>query len=219
MRAVQTGSGADSGNAHGQPQQQQVPQQTTQYRVARISDESPTRVFDLRSTPTNPAGSIKVVQQFFIGDDSSEYVNGHVNVVFEPLPDGKGDPRSILLDSGADASIFPLEFARSGTASSAAKMKLHDAQGREILVICMRNLEISLLDQHSQLILDQGAWCSVPSGFPADTLLWKVAAEWLGRARGRTGAVPPAHQHQDPNRSTESITDNPRMDQSNWVLA
>ena len=159
---MQTGSGADSGNAHGQPQQvpvqqvaqqqQQVPQQATQYRVAHISDESPTRVFDLRSTPTSPAGSIKVVQQFFIGDDNSEYVNGHVNVVVEPLPDGTGDPRSILLDSSADTSVFPLEFARSGTASSAAKMKLHDAQGREIPVICMRDLEMSLLDQHGQLI-------------------------------------------------------------------
>ena len=64
------------------------------------------------------------MQQFFIGDDSSEYVNGHVNVVVEPLPDGTGDPRSILLDSGADASVFPLESARSGTVSSAAKMKV-----------------------------------------------------------------------------------------------
>jgi len=31
-------------------------------------------------------------------------------------------------------------------------MKLHDAQGREIPVVCMRDLEISLLDQHGQLI-------------------------------------------------------------------
>ena len=140
---LQSGSGADSGNAHGQPQQapvqqvaqqqQQVPQQSTQYRVARISDESPTRVFDLRSTPTSPAGSIKVVQQFFIGDDNSEYVNGHVNVVVEPLPDGTGDPRSILLDSGADASVFRLEFAGSGTASTAAKMSCTTPKGERFL--------------------------------------------------------------------------------------
>eukprot|EP00435_Cladocopium_sp_Y103_P009533 s340_g2.t1 len=119
VRAVQTGadSGAPQQQAPVQPpaqQQQQSAQQATQYRVARISDESLVRCFDLRSMPSSPVGSVNVVQQFFIGDDSSDYAKGRVNVVVEPLPDGAGDSRSILLDSGADASVCPVEYAKAG---------------------------------------------------------------------------------------------------------
>ena len=53
-------------------QQAQQSGQSTQYRVARIAGDnfgdSP-RVFDLRSVPTSPTGSVKVVQPRYIGDD------------------------------------------------------------------------------------------------------------------------------------------------------
>eukprot|EP00435_Cladocopium_sp_Y103_P006168 s5691_g2.t1 len=161
VRAAQTGQSGDNGQtaqhaSQSQPpvqQQQQQPTQQTQYRVARIGggDDSPTRVFDLRSMPSSPTGSVKVVQQFYIGDDDVHFSTGHVNAVIQPIPDGS-DLQSILLDSGADASVFPLQYAQAGTSSSVAKMKLHDAQGREIPVVCMRDLEISLLDQNGHLV-------------------------------------------------------------------
>jgi hypothetical protein len=60
--------------------------------------------------------------------------------------------QSVLLDSGADATVLPLRYAQAGTSSTAAKLQLHDAQGREIPVVAMRDVEISLLDQHGRLV-------------------------------------------------------------------
>ena len=50
----------------------------------------------------------------------------------EQIPDGSGDLQSVLIDSGADASAFPLQYAQAGTSSSTAKLKFHDPQGREM---------------------------------------------------------------------------------------
>ena len=160
---LRTGQVVENSNNQGQGQQaqpvqqpaQQSGQQSTQYRVARIAgdnfDDSP-RVFDLRSVPTSPTGSVKVVQQFYIGDDDDGFSTGHVHAVVEAIPDGSDDMQSILLDSGADATVLPLRYAQAGISSTAAKLKLHDAQGREILVVAMRDVEISLLDQHGRLV-------------------------------------------------------------------
>ena len=163
VRSAQTGQVMENSNNQGQGQQaqpaqqqaQQSGQQSTQYRVARIagdnSNDSP-RVFDLRSVPTSPTGSVKLVQQVYIGDDDDGFSTGHVHAVVVAIPDGSDDMQSILLDSGADATVLPLRYAQAGTSSTAAKLKLHDAQGREIPVVAMRDVEISLLDQHGRLV-------------------------------------------------------------------
>ena len=133
-----------------QQQAQQPVQQSTQYRVARTAgdsfDSSP-HVFDLRSVPTSPS-------QCVIGGDDSGFSAGHVHAVVGAIPDGSDDMQSILLDtdSGADATVMPLRYAQAGASSTAAKLKLHDAQGREIPVVAMGDVEMSLLDQHGRLV-------------------------------------------------------------------
>ena len=131
-----------------QQQAQQSGQQSTQHRVARTAgdsfDSSP-HVFDLRSVPTSPS-------QCAIGGDDSGFSAGHVHAVVGAIPDGSDDMQSILLDSGADATVMPLRYAQAGASSTAAKLKLHDAQGREIPVVAMGDVEMSLLDQHGRLV-------------------------------------------------------------------
>ena len=110
--------------AGNQQQNSQVPQpqQSTQYKVSQISyhfgdsDERPTSppvVVDLRQDPISPcsSSSVRVVQQFFIGDNIEKHVNsGNVRVMLEEVADGEtGELKCILLDSGADAAVFPAE--------------------------------------------------------------------------------------------------------------
>ena len=78
-------------------------------------------VFDLRvSPPTSPSSNVSSVRalHFYIGDDEDEISNRHgdVRAVVTELPD-EGDMQSILLDSGADAAVFPSTSARSGSES------------------------------------------------------------------------------------------------------
>ena len=53
---------------------------------------------------------------------------------------------TILLDSGADASIFPASLLNKGTPACGAIGKLHDAQGAEIPVQSIQDMEIRLKD-------------------------------------------------------------------------
>ena len=59
----------------------------------------------------------------------------------------------ILLDSGADAAVFPARFATAGQASNAPTTRLHDAQGRAIPVLGMRDVEVQLLDQSGKMVV------------------------------------------------------------------
>eukprot|EP00435_Cladocopium_sp_Y103_P058208 s2990_g20.t1 len=78
-----------------------------------------------------------------------------VRTVVEEIPDGS-NLHSILLDSGADASVFPMCFAGAGQPSNAPQVKLHDAQGKPIPVACTRSVEISLLDESGRLVTIRG---------------------------------------------------------------
>ena len=95
-------------------------------------------VFDLRlNLPTSPNSNVSSVRalRFYLGDDEDEVSNQHgdVRAVVTEMPD-EGDMHSILLDSGADAAVFPSTVARSGQKASGEVAKLHDAQGRITLV-------------------------------------------------------------------------------------
>ena len=91
---------------------------------------------------------------YFIGDDDTvdlEHTTAEVRTVIQELPDHSA-MHNILLDSGADASVFPMCFASAGEPSYTGNMKLHDAQGKQIPVAGMRDVEIALLDEHGHLV-------------------------------------------------------------------
>ena len=60
---------------------------------------------------------------------------------------------TILLDSGADASIFPVSLLGKGHKVHNAIGKLHDAQGREIPVESVQDMEIRLRDITGKTVL------------------------------------------------------------------
>ena len=145
--------------------QQQGSQPTTsatQVRVSRICEISEVNedvdahddlVFDLRaSSPVHASGDIKVVH-FFIGDDSDvEFsCSGMVRTVGATCDDQK--LHTILLDSGADASIFPVSLLGKGHKVQNAIGKLHDAQGREIPIESVQDMEILLRDVTGKAVL------------------------------------------------------------------
>ena len=108
-------------------------------------------VFDLRQDPISPcsSNSVRVVQEFFIGDENEQHsFHGDVRALVEEVPDWDDhELKTILLDSGADAAVFPAEYATAGMASNVPDLQLHDAQGRRIPVMGMRDLEVHLLDE------------------------------------------------------------------------
>ena len=77
-------------------------------------------------------------------------------VTIEEVPEGEGgELQTILVDSGADAAVFPERFATAGMAAQASSLQLHDAQGRSIPVMGMRDLEIHLTDETGRRIVLQ----------------------------------------------------------------
>eukprot|EP00435_Cladocopium_sp_Y103_P015276 s4186_g3.t1 len=147
-------SSTAGGSNSGAPQQS-----ATQYRVARIhecdiefqnsSDVSKhdELVFDLRSPASDASrheGTIRVLR-YYIGDEPECFASGSVRAVVEGIPD-KSDMCNILLDSGADASVFPASMAGLGVQSDRPTSKLQDAQGNSIPVECMRDVELHLAD-------------------------------------------------------------------------
>ena len=86
-----------------------------------------------------------------------EQFDGIVRVVtIEEVPEGEsGELQTILVDSGADAAVFPERFATAGIAGQASSLQLHDAQGRSIPDMGMRDLEIHLTDETGRRIVLQ----------------------------------------------------------------
>ena len=77
-------------------------------------------------------------------------------VTIEEIPEGEyGEIQTILVDSGADAAVFPERFATAGMAAQASGLQLHDAQGRSIPVTGTRDLEIHLTDETGRRIVLQ----------------------------------------------------------------
>ena len=146
---------------HGpqQGQQQQSAQQATQFRVSRISEGMETNSFvcDLRdsplSSPKSFSGSVRTMQ-FYIGDETENHLqDGEIRTIISELPSDAGEMCNILLDSGADAAVFPMQFAACGRDACETSAKLHDAQGQVIPVQSMRDVEITLMDETGKLVL------------------------------------------------------------------
>ena len=107
------------------PQQQSATQSNSQYRVARVSENSQFQeggdhghfVFDLRQDSPK-GGNVRAVQ-FFIGDvdaQHDEFEVSQVRAIAEEIPDGE-ELCPILLDSGADSAVFPARFGNAGSPS------------------------------------------------------------------------------------------------------
>eukprot|EP00435_Cladocopium_sp_Y103_P044552 s818_g12.t1 len=116
-------------------------------------------VFDLRQEPISPASaaSVRVLQQFYIGESVEQHASlGSVRVVVEEVDEDCGDDlQNILIDSGADAAVVPERFATAGMASSRPDLQLHDAQGRKIPVMGMRDVEVHLTDEVGRKVILQ----------------------------------------------------------------
>ena len=157
----------------------------TQYKVARIAEEfhagnDASLVFDLRSSPMTPDANICAIH-YFIGDDDAvdlEHTTAEVRAVVQELPDHSA-MHNILLDSGADASVFPMCFASAGEPSCTGNMKLHDAQGKQIPVAGMRDVEIALLDEHGRLVTFRERGAVSPGVFSAHHLFWQTFGKRL----------------------------------------
>eukprot|EP00435_Cladocopium_sp_Y103_P044674 s1582_g12.t1 len=126
--------------------------QATQHRVARICEtcddaKHDELVFDLRCpSPTSSLhGSVKVVHHF-IGDSDDCMLNGFVRAVVDEMDDDGEELYNILVDSGADASIFPLHLLDRGVETGGTVGRLHDAQGSQIPVEAVKDMEIRLKD-------------------------------------------------------------------------
>ena len=147
----------------------QMPTVSQQGRVARIRFSDVTQfsdiprhddfVFDMRC-PSSEAyatdGTVRVVR-FYIGDepnasDSSSEPCSAVRTVIEHVPE-ECDMHSILLDSGADASIFPASMSELGVPSSVSPSCLRDAQGCDIPLHGMKDVEVHLMDMHGHSVV------------------------------------------------------------------
>ena len=155
-------------SSHGSGQQ---PLSATQFRVARIiefadvhnaSDVQPHGevILDLRS----PAGSASAsdaavrVVQFYIGDGPSEFSSGSVRTIIESMPNDS-EMCNILIDSGADISIFPSSMSGLGVESPMPLSRLQDAQGNSIPVEGAKDVEIHLMDQHGRTVVLKESVC------------------------------------------------------------
>ena len=119
-------------------------------------------VFDLRSPCSASScleGNVRTVQ-FFIGDEPNA-VECDVETVDTGLAvrtmledvDDVNQMHSILLDSGADASVFPISMAELGSPCNDVHTVLRDAQGQEIPLHGYRDVELHLMDMKGRAIV------------------------------------------------------------------
>ena len=174
----------------------QMPAVSKQGRVARIQFSDVTQfsdvprhddfVFDMRC-PSSEAyatdGTVRAVR-FYIGDepnasDSSSEPCNVVRTVIEHVPE-ECDMHSILLDSGADASIFPASMSELGVPSSVSPSFWGDAQGCSIPLHGMRDVEVHLtFDGHAWALSGfERNSCVGWQDFTAYPVLWKTAWRW-----------------------------------------
>ena len=117
-------------------------------------------VFDLRSPVSSAKASDDAVRvvQFYIGDGPSEFENGSVRTIIESMP-SDSEMCNILMDSGADTSIFPSSMSGLGIESSMPMSTLQDAQGNSIPVEGAKDVEVHLMDQHGRSVVLKESVC------------------------------------------------------------
>ena len=101
-------------------------------------------------------GTVRVVR-FYIGDepnasDSSSEPCNVVRTVIEQVLE-ECDMHSLLLDSGADASIFPASISLLGVPSSVSPSCLRDSHPCSIPLHGMRHVEVHLMDMHGHSVV------------------------------------------------------------------
>ena len=136
-------------------------------RILETSDDGECHadlVFDMRgsspcSSPSSTQNQVRVVH-FYIGDSDDEFLeDGVIRTIIEELDDDSGSEQpveplyDILLDSGADASIFPVSLLGKGDPVHEAVGRLCDAQGVEIPIESVQDMEIRLKDISGRNIL------------------------------------------------------------------
>lgn len=133
---------------------QEPASQSTQFRVARICEvddsvEPNEFIFDLRdSSPLSFHGGVSAVH-YFIGDSSDSddiFSGGFVRAVADEKDDVGEEMHTILIDSGADASIFPVSLLEKGSHVQGAVGRLIDAQGSDIPIESVKDMEVRLKD-------------------------------------------------------------------------
>ena len=146
----------------------QMPSNSQTGRVARIqvsdshvSDVSKHDeiVFDLRSPVSASSdldGTVRTMQ-FYIGDEPNatefDVESCHaVRTMLESV-DENTQMHGILLDSGADASVFPACMAELGVPSGEMQTCLKDAQGKKIPLYGMRDVDFHLMDMQGRAII------------------------------------------------------------------
>lgn len=131
-------------------------------RVARITrtecyaEQPVPSTFDLRdlSSGFSSEESIRVVKEFYIGDES-EIDEGEVRMVAEIDSDFENEEKTaIIIDSGADAPIFPATWKRSGkqVVEKNKRSGLQDAQGKPIPTLGRRDIEVLLRDDQGKMV-------------------------------------------------------------------
>ena len=153
-------AGGMSSVSHSQPvSQPSNSAQATQHRVARILETGDDvkhgeLVFDLRSSGSSHfSGNVNALH-YFIGDGDDDFQSmGHVRAVIDEMSDSGEEMFNILLDSGADASIFPVTLLGKGRPTEGAVGKLHDAQRAEIPIDAVQDMEIRLKDVSGSTVI------------------------------------------------------------------
>ena len=117
----------------------------------------------------------------YIGDTSDdscceELCNGVIRTVVSGDGECSEQLHSILIDSGADASIFPASLLGLGKPAEGVIGKLCDAQGVEIPVDAVQDMEIRLRARHPS----QGTCGNFRQGQPTDPVLWPLVTVCLG---------------------------------------
>ena len=110
-------------------------------RIARITVNSEGHfapIFDLRNDEPNTTGQCINAIQFYIGDSEDEEMDQTPCVEIRMArQEGSEEERDeekagILIDSGADAAVFPARWAAAGEEVFGHHHRLQDAQGSHI---------------------------------------------------------------------------------------
>ena len=123
-------------------------------RIARITVNSEGHfapIFDLRNDEPNTTGQCINAIQFYIGDSEDEEMDQTPCVEIRMArQEGSEEERDeekarILIDSGADAAVFPTRWAAAGEEVFGHHHRLQDAQGSHIPTSGVRDVEVELM--------------------------------------------------------------------------
>ena len=105
-------------------------------------------VFDLRSPGLSDGGQVRMVKFFYIDDELEEPTSLKSTTLVSAGQNYEIDSKEvdIIIDSGADAPIFPASMFHCGEAHEGQPLALQDAQGRQIPVLGQKTVAVLLED-------------------------------------------------------------------------